>query len=113
MVQPDLIVICDKEKFKKGRIHGAPDFVMEVLSPSSRRHDCITKLSLYAEADVPEYWIVDPYKEQVLVYTAKEDYTPTIYRFTDKIPVAIYDGRCIVDMAAIMEYVKETGADQD
>ena len=105
MVEPDFIVICDREKIQKGRITGAPDFVLEVLSKSSRRYDSITKLSLYTEANVPEYWIVDPYKRVVIVYEAKEDYSPVIYSFEDSIPVGIYDGKCKVDMAEIMAYI--------
>ena len=111
MVIPDFLVVCDKDKVKKGRVYGAPDFILEVISKSSRRYDSITKLSLYVEAEVREYWIVDPFKKRVLVYTADEDYSPVIYTFADKIPVHIYEGKCVVDMAEIDAYIESTGMD--
>ncbi len=107
MIVPDFLVICDKKKMQDGRIIGAPDFIVEVLSPSSRNRDSITKLALYAEAEVPEYWIVDPEKERVIVYTASDDYSPNVYSFGDKIPVGIYNGKCVVDMAEISAYLRE------
>ena len=107
MIVPDFLVLCDKKKMQDGRIIGAPDFIVEVLSPSSRKRDSITKLALYAEAEVPEYWIVDPEKELVIVYTASDDYCPNVYSFRDKIPVGIYNGKCVVDMAEISAYLRE------
>lgn len=61
VLQPDLIVVCDNSKIKETHIEGAPDLVIEVLSPSSLRKDRLEKLQLYARAGVKEYWIVEPH----------------------------------------------------
>ena len=61
VVQPDILVVCDKSKLEGGKgVTGAPDFIIEILSPSSLRHDLITKFKLYQRSGVREYWIVDP-----------------------------------------------------
>ena len=60
MVEPDISVICDRDKIDRHGCRGAPDLIIEVLSPSTRRHDRLTKFNLYQQAGVREYWIVDP-----------------------------------------------------
>lgn len=72
VVQPDILVICDKDKIDKRGIKGAPDWVIEILSPSNSRRDKITKRKLYQEAGVREYWIVDPEKHCVDTYTLND-----------------------------------------
>lgn len=84
-VEPDISVICDKDKLDEHGCHGAPDWVIEIVSPSSRRMDYYTKLSLYRAAGVREYWIVDPTRESVMVYYMEEDAAPVIYPFTESI----------------------------
>lgn len=70
VVQPDLLVICDKENIdEKGKYHGIPTLVVEVLSPSTQRKDLLVKMDLYTQWGVQEYWIVDPKNQQVVVYT--------------------------------------------
>lgn len=70
VVQPDLVVICDKDRInEKGKYMGTPDLAIEVLSPSTRSKDLIPKLDLYRQCGVKEYWIVDPMKAQVTVYS--------------------------------------------
>lgn len=68
MVEPDISVICDKNKIDKHGCKGAPDFIIEILSPSTRRHDRLVKLNLYQRAGVREYWIVDPEYKSVQVF---------------------------------------------
>ena len=68
VVEPDLSVVCDKSKIDKHGCKGAPDLVVEILSPSSRRHDRLVKLNLYQRAGVREYWIVDPENKAVQVF---------------------------------------------
>lgn len=93
MVQPDFMIICDKEKIWKDRIYGAPDFVVEVLSPSTKKRDTDIKLIKYKNAGVREYWMVDMDKERVICYFFEEDgLIPNIYTFQDEVPVRIYDG---------------------
>jgi len=68
-VQPDLLVVCDKTKIDDKNIYGAPDLVVEVLSPSTARNDRLIKFNSYEKAGVKEYWIVDPYNMSVEIYT--------------------------------------------
>lgn len=107
MVQPDVLIVCDKSKVIKRCIMGAPDFVVEVLSPSSRSKDTVIKLKKYMEAGVKEFWIVDPKKKCVLVYVFEEDAMPTIYGFDDEVPVWIYDGKLKIDFKEIKEQLEE------
>jgi len=67
-VEPDISVICDENKLDQYGCQGAPDFVIEVLSSSTRRHDRITKYNLYQQAGVREYWIIDPDSRAVDVF---------------------------------------------
>ena len=60
VVEPDIIVVCDPKKLTKSGVEGPPDLIIEILSPSTARHDKLTKLMLYQRTGVPEYWIVDP-----------------------------------------------------
>ena len=67
IVQPDLLVICDKNKLDGKRCNGAPDFIIEIVSPGNPADDYIRKLYYYKNADVREYWIVDPHRRTVPV----------------------------------------------
>ncbi len=67
VVQPDLVVVCDRSQITKGHIEGAPTLAVEILSPSSVRHDKVRKARLYAAAGVQEYWILQPYPAMVEV----------------------------------------------
>lgn len=86
-LEPDLSVICDKNKLNDRGCHGAPDWIIEIVSPGSRAMDYYTKLYLYRSAGVREYWIVDPIKQTILVYDIVNDSAPAIYSFTDIIKV--------------------------
>lgn len=93
MIQPDFMIVCDREKIWEDRIYGAPDFVVEVLSPSTRKRDTDVKLLKYRNAGVIEYWIVDLEKERIICYFFEEDgLIPNIYTFQNEVPVRIYDG---------------------
>lgn len=72
-VEPDLCVICKKEKLDERGCNGAPDWIVEIVSPSSRRMDYYRKLTEYKNADVREYWIVDPARHSVVVYNLEEE----------------------------------------
>ena len=89
-VEPDISVICDKTRLTDKGCKGAPDLVIEIVSPSSRKMDYSTKNMLYSEASVREYWIVDPAKERTTVYRYEEDAAPIIVPFTDPVTVGIY-----------------------
>lgn len=89
-VEPDISVICDKTKLDDRGCNGAPDWIIEIVSPSSRKMDYITKNTLYSEAGIREYWIVDPSKECTTIYKYEEDAAPTIIPFDQSIAVGIY-----------------------
>lgn len=89
-VEPDVAVICDKSKITDKGINGAPDFIIEIVSPGSRKMDYNTKNALYADAGVREYWIVDPDKKRTTVYRYEEDAAPMIIPFDQSLTVGIY-----------------------
>ena len=90
-VEPDISVICDPDKLSDRGCEGAPDLVIEVVSPSSHRMDYIRKMALYADAGVREYWIVDPATEQTTRYHFEETDAPAIIPFNQDIQVGIYE----------------------
>ncbi len=89
-VEPDISVICDKEKLTDKGCNGAPDWVIEIVSPGSKYMDYSRKLFKYNAARVREYWIADYEKNRVMVYNFEHgaigDYT-----FSDKVPAGIYE----------------------
>ena len=93
-VEPDISVICDKNKITDKGCNGAPDWIIEIVSSSSRVMDYFTKLFKYRTAGVKEYWIVDPTKEVVMVYRFEKE-TMEEYSFGEDVPVGIYEGFCI------------------
>lgn len=106
MVQPDVLVVCDRKKIvRRGVIFGAPDLVAEILSPSTRRKDMYLKLKKYDEAGVREYWLVDPDRKRVVVYDLENGECPAVYSFEDTVPVGIFGGECTVNFSEIYEYV--------
>lgn len=106
MVQPDVLVLCDRDKIRKRSLYGEPDFVVEILSPSTRKKDISIKLRKYKNAGVREYWIVDPDKKIIYVYEFAKCEFPVMYTFEDKVPVGILGGECEVDFAEIYRYVE-------
>lgn len=90
-VEPDISVICDHSKLDDKGCHGAPDWIIEIVSPSSKSRDYMTKLFKYRMAGVREYWIVDPQKQQVMVYGFEKDCVEQ-YDFGENVPVGIYEG---------------------
>lgn len=92
IVEPDISVICDHNKLTDQGCTGAPDWIIEIVSPGNSSHDYIRKLNLYADAGVREYWIVNPMKKSIYVYYLEETkFETTAYTFQDKIKVNIYD----------------------
>ena len=91
-VEPDISVICDPDKLTDRGCSGAPDWIIEIISPSNPAHDYVRKLNLYADAGVREYWIINPEKQTILVYFFEQtDFDVRQYTFHDKIKVNIYD----------------------
>ena len=73
VVQPDLCIICDLDKLTEQGCHGAPDLIIEILSPGNSRRERKEKFELYQESGVQEYWLVEPYEESILVYVLNEE----------------------------------------
>lgn len=136
VVQPDVYIVCfhdeedstqvEEEKKNKSEnagkeyadfdspyTEGAPDFIAEVLSPSTKIRDMTIKAEKYRKAGVREYWIVDPVKERVITYIFGDDPDISISSFDNKIPVNIYGGECLVDFSQIRERVKMYEAQKD
>lgn len=91
IVQPDLLVVCDKGKLDGKRCNGAPDFVIEVASPSNAMDDYIRKSYYYKNAGVREYWIVDPRRKIVTINYFEGGNVNIQYSFDSTIKVNIYD----------------------
>ena len=96
VVQPDIIVVCDEEKLKDERcVDGAPELVIEILSPGNTRTETKYKLDLYEENAVEEYWVVYPEFKQILVFllSEKEEYgKPIIYEAGENIKSVVLKG---------------------
>lgn len=104
MVQPDVIIVCNTDIIIDRCVFGAPDFVLEVLSPSTRKKDCVKKLDKYMEAGVREYWMVDMKQKKVVVYQFDSETYPVIYGFEQPVPVGIYGGKLQIDMNMIWTF---------
>ena len=91
MVQPDIMVICDKNKLDEKRCNGAPDFIIEIVSPDNVSDDYIRKLYYYKNYGVREYWIVDPKRKIIMVNYFEGDIVSVQYSFDSTIKVNIYE----------------------
>ena len=90
-LEPDLSIICDKDKLDDRGCNGAPDWIIEIISPSDPQRDYGIKLFKYRTAGVREYWIVNPSTRAVNVYDFEEEIGTNQYTFSDDIPVCIYE----------------------
>ena len=97
VVQPDVLIVCDRDKYRNGRVFGAPDLVIEVLSPSTRKKDMQLKLQKYGNAGVREYWLIDTDRKQIIQYDLEHLAIPVIHTFDDEVPVLIWDSACIIN----------------
>ena len=102
MVEPDISVVCDRDKLDGKGCKGAPDMVVEILSPSTRRHDRLVKLGLYQRAGVREYWIVDPENRAVQVLTLSDGLLlpHEDYGREDVAKVNVLDG-CFIELSKV------------
>ena len=102
MVEPDISVVCDKNKLDKYGCRGAPDLVIEILSPSTLRHDRFVKLALYQQAGVREYWIVEPETQTVQVYTLENGILQprAFYGQGDVAKVNVLEG-CFIELSKV------------
>ena len=102
VVQPDISVVCDPKKTGGHGCQGAPDFVIEIISPSTARYDKLTKHRLYQRAGVREYWLVDPDAKTVAVHLLQDGQygSPDFYFAGMTVPVSILED-CQVDLTTV------------
>lgn len=100
-VEPDVSVVCDRDKLSDRGCEGAPDLVVEVVSPSNPGMDYVSKLHLYEEAGVREYWICDPMQKQTIAYVFNSEGLAKAYSFSQPVPSAVLPG-FTMDFAAAM-----------
>ena len=112
IVQPDLLVVCDKSKLDGKSVKGPPDMIIEILS-GNVRHDTVTKLRLYQRAGVREYWIVDPKSRSVHVFIMENGrYTVEHYDENDTVPVHVLEG-CEINLADVFSDMIITEEEDD
>lgn len=100
-VEPDIVVVCDRSKLDDKGCKGAPDLVVEIISPSTARIDRLIKFNKYKQAGVKEYWIVDPDTMIAQVYVLKNgQYILNVYGDTDTAPVTVLPG-CTINLQDI------------
>ena len=97
VVQPDVMIVCNPETKVVPHIYGAPDFIAEVLSPSTAHKDFWVKMRKYQEAGVREYWMISPEDERVMTFDFEHGGTGRMYTFEEKVPVVIYEGKVEMD----------------
>lgn len=90
-VEPDISVICDEEKKSEKGCQGAPDWIIEIVSPSSGKMDYERKVKLYREAGVREYWIVDAQNERITVYDFEHGKEPVRHSFEERVKAGIFE----------------------
>ncbi|MDR3599478.1 MAG: Uma2 family endonuclease [Desulfosporosinus sp.] len=107
VVEPDITIVCDKSKIDEKGYNGAPDMIVEILSPSSIKMDRFIKFNCYEKAGVKEYWLVEPEGKLVSVFVLQADQRygrPEIYTEDDKINVSIFSD-LIVDLKPVFEVI--------
>ena len=107
MVQPDVAIVCQRDKVRRRVVYGAPDFVLEVISKSTKKKDYTKKLSKYMNAGVREYWIVDFEQGVVLVYFFESEAFSVIYGMDQPIPIQIYQGELQIGFEHINRWIEE------
>jgi len=106
VVEPDIVVVCDKSKLDDEGCKGAPDLIVEITSPSTARIDKVEKFNLYEKHGVKEYWIVEPEIKLVTVFLLQENGRygrPEVYTEEDKIKVSIFED-IVIDLKDVFNY---------
>jgi len=104
VVQPDLAVVCDMAKLSKKGCKGAPDLIVEILSPHTTSKDMKEKFTLYERAGVKDYWVVHPVEKILSVFSLDEHARygrPERYADQDKTPVGLFDGDLVIDLGLV------------
>jgi Uma2 family endonuclease len=97
VVQPDLFIVCDEDKVGERYVNGAPDFIVAILSPSTRRNDTVEKLHRYSKAGVREYWMLDPVNRMVIIAVLGDDgfYDRESVKAEGNVTLRTFEGLCI------------------
>ena len=104
IVQPDVLIVCDENKLADDRrIIGAPDFIIEIISPTNRKHDTVRKKKKYEQAGVREYWMVDPDDQTIITTTFEDSNLFSIHPFSEPVSVAISDGKLVIDLSSFCD----------
>lgn len=107
MVQPDVLVVCERKQLIRRRVEGAPDLVIEILSPSTRRKDLHIKSGKYARAGVGELWLVDLRDRRIIVYEFDQEDRISLYSIRDQVPVGIFGGELVIDFSELDDYLTD------
>lgn len=110
MVQPDVFILCKQDRLRRFGICGAPDFVLEIISGSTRKKDMTVKLTKYMEAGVKEYWVIDPEKRLLIVYIGEEEGIPRLYPLQGDVGMNLYDGNLRIDLNEINGLIDRYGS---
>ena len=108
VVQPDIFVVCDPEKLDDRACKGAPDLIVEILSPSTLKRDITTKYELYQRHGVKEYWLVYPNDRTLLIYKLSDEgryAAPEVFGEDDAVPVPLL-GDLVIDMGKVFRGVR-------
>lgn len=106
VVQPDLLILCDRGKICKWGIMGAPDFCLEIVSESTRRKDYIKKLQKYVDAGVREYWILDPERRTLITYDWRDDYSAHVLPLQGRAGLAVFGEELQIDLDDIARLIQ-------
>lgn len=108
VVQPDIVIVCDQSKLDDKGCKGAPDMIIEIVSPFTASKDYIKKLGLYERHQVKEYWIVQPLDQIIMIYKLVDNNKygkPDIYSKEDEIKVGIFNGDFILNLKKVFKEV--------
>ena len=105
VIQPDIVIVCDKKKLDKSGCIGAPDFIVEIISPSTAKRDMNDKFKLYEQHGVREYWIAFPHEQVIQKFVLENEKYENIGTFArgDKIPVHIFNNELVIDLNDVFE----------
>ena len=109
VVEPDILVVCDEKKLADGKgVVGAPDFIVEILSPSTAKNDKGAKYRLYRQAGVKEYWIVDPDDKLLMANVLRDGryYGTSYFEDDEAVPVEVLDG-CTINLIEVFGGYRE------
>lgn len=108
MVRPDIVLLCGTDKLTERCVYGAPDFVVEVLSPQTRKKDMTIKLQKYLDAGVKVYWMIDVKKRQIIIYDfTEENFSPVLHGLEGSVKLNLPQGECEINIEYISRVLKD------